>query len=171
MESFLKDLTTPNWWMGVVVVGILINLVSPLIGTMLGRSSSRLLSYWRVRSEKQRTSDQRLVERLRSSEYERVMAATQEVSQLLRATLLFVAAVFLCLIGLVSRGEEQMKGASLFLMIRVGLYILSTINFMIAVSFLLRARALREALGRAMEPSGANQEPVSRMNQAPPSGP
>jgi hypothetical protein len=171
MDAFLKDIATPNWWLGVVAVGILINLVSPFIGTMLGRSSSKLLSYWRSRSEKQKASDQRLIERLRSSEYERMMAATDEVGQLLRSTLFFVSAFSLIVIGLVSRGQAQPNEADVNLMTRVVLYVLGTINFMIAVRFLLRAMALEQVRRRAMDPADVAQGTESGPNQLPSSGP
>ncbi|MCY0856017.1 hypothetical protein [Cupriavidus sp. D39] len=50
MEEFLKNLQSPSWWVGTIVVGILVNLATPLIS----RSLEKFSSSWADKRRKQR---------------------------------------------------------------------------------------------------------------------
>ncbi|MDY7227368.1 hypothetical protein [Hyalangium rubrum] len=93
MDEFIKDLTSARFWVGVVAVGIVINLVSPLLQKALARSSSGLLSYWRSRSRFQQQIQDALIQRFRASEHEQVMAAIAGLRHLVRAVFAFGLAV------------------------------------------------------------------------------
>jgi len=64
MSRLLEDVATLNWWVSVVVVGIVINLVSGPIGRLLSRMFSALSSKWRNRSDRKRGEEARLLQEL-----------------------------------------------------------------------------------------------------------
>jgi len=54
MDEFAKILASPYWWLSVVVVGILINLVSAYIKEPIDWLFSHISVAWRTRTEKRR---------------------------------------------------------------------------------------------------------------------
>jgi hypothetical protein len=51
MTEFLQSTLTVNWWLSVVVVGLLINLLSAYLKAPLDAVGSRFFSFWRRRLE------------------------------------------------------------------------------------------------------------------------
>ena len=64
MTPILQEITTLNWWLSVVVVGITINLISGPIGRILSNSISAISGKWRTRTEKKKETELRLVQEL-----------------------------------------------------------------------------------------------------------
>ncbi|WP_421794151.1 hypothetical protein [Hydrocarboniphaga effusa] len=64
MSRLLEEMTTVNWWLSVVVVGVAINLVSGPIGRLLSRLFSALSSKWRNRTDRKRSEEARLLQEL-----------------------------------------------------------------------------------------------------------
>jgi hypothetical protein len=67
MEEILKDIGSPYWWIGVVLVGIAINVASHYLQKALDRQLSSVSSWWRERSEAQKTQRLKDLERLRDN--------------------------------------------------------------------------------------------------------
>jgi hypothetical protein len=55
MESFAENLSSPSWWISVILVGIVISYLGNLITRMMDKFFSTISSNWRNRSEKVRT--------------------------------------------------------------------------------------------------------------------
>lgn len=51
MEKFLQDMLSAYWWISVVVVGIIINLISTYIRPFLENRLSRVSCYWKNRRD------------------------------------------------------------------------------------------------------------------------
>lgn len=51
MTEFLQSASTVNWWLSVVVVGLLINLLSAYLKVPLDAIGSRFFAFWRRRLE------------------------------------------------------------------------------------------------------------------------
>lgn len=64
MSKSFEDMATLNWWLGVVVVGIIINLVSVPIGRLLSRLFSGMSEKWRNRSARRREVEENLLQTL-----------------------------------------------------------------------------------------------------------
>jgi hypothetical protein len=52
MTELINNLSSVSWWIGVVIVGVLINLVSAYIKSPIDKLGSKLSSAWRNRSER-----------------------------------------------------------------------------------------------------------------------
>ena len=79
MKDLKDTLSSPIWWITVVVAGILINLVSAYLKTKLDERLALLSSWWRRRTEKRMAAEKAKIEKLRSSPHEQVMAKLEEV--------------------------------------------------------------------------------------------
>jgi hypothetical protein len=55
MDEFLRNLGSVSWWLGVVVVGIIINVISHFIPPVLGKLSTRYSDFMMKTSEKNRS--------------------------------------------------------------------------------------------------------------------
>lgn len=59
MDEFAKTVASPYWWLSIVLVGILINLVSAYIKPVLDRAMSRVSLAWRTRNDQRRAEYER----------------------------------------------------------------------------------------------------------------
>jgi hypothetical protein len=75
MKDFLNNLSSINWWIGVVVVGILINLISGYIKSKLDSRLSNASTWWQKRSSVQKEKREKALEMLRNNPHEQVMLA------------------------------------------------------------------------------------------------
>lgn len=67
MDELTKNLSSPYWWIGVVVVGILINLASAYLKPALDRWLSRMSVWWRNQSAKRKARYEKEIEALMGS--------------------------------------------------------------------------------------------------------
>ena len=79
MSRFLQDITSVYWWVSVVVIGIVINVVGVLISRKLDIPLSKASSWWRDRSQKRMLEAEQEIVNLKSSQHEQVMMALQVV--------------------------------------------------------------------------------------------
>jgi hypothetical protein len=79
VDRFLDDLSSSYWWMSVVTVGILINLVSNYLQKRLDTRLLGILSLWRGRSKVQKTRRQKELEELRNNPEKRILLAFDEM--------------------------------------------------------------------------------------------
>jgi hypothetical protein len=78
MNEILKLATSPVWWISVVIVGILINLLSAYLKPPLDDRFGRISTWWRVRSKTKGEAWAKEVERLRASSEGRIAATIEE---------------------------------------------------------------------------------------------
>lgn len=67
MDDLINDVGSLTWWIGVVLVGLLINLFSAYLKPLLDGALSALSKQWRTRSQLAREADEKLIEYFRSS--------------------------------------------------------------------------------------------------------
>lgn len=68
MEQFLKDITSTSWWIGVVVVGIIINLISSYLKPFLDERMSKFSAEKKEALEKSQKQHTLLVESLKKDQ-------------------------------------------------------------------------------------------------------
>ena len=74
MNSFLNLITTSEWWLSVVIVGILINLFSNFLTPLLQAKFAHLSRRWGERNEKLAKQRAARIEELASSDHELYLA-------------------------------------------------------------------------------------------------
>jgi hypothetical protein len=95
----MENLTSPAWWIGIVIVGILINLVSaylkPKFDLVLGSMSQK----WAERSEKKRQQKKELLTSLINYEHRQTLTAIRALRSHIRSVLNLVFAVLFLVLG------------------------------------------------------------------------
>src|SRR5258708_31110019 len=74
MDAFMKDVSSVNWWIGVVIVGILINLLSAYLKNPADKVLSGISKWWATRTEKQRKERNLRIQKLIDSPDEQIFA-------------------------------------------------------------------------------------------------
>ena len=80
MDDFIKNFQSPAWWIGVVVVGIALNLLSAYLKTPLDRGLTLLSGRYARRSKKVRDDQDALIELLKVHPDMRIGGLTALVS-------------------------------------------------------------------------------------------
>lgn len=100
MEEFTKSISSISWWLGVVFVGILLNVISAYIKSPLDLFFSGISGWWRSRSEIQIAKRTEAIEKLRANFEEQLMLAHTENRHRQRGTLFALATVFMLVLYL-----------------------------------------------------------------------
>ena len=79
MEKLSDVLTSPVWWVTVVVAGIAINVISAYLKTSLDQRLSGLSSWWRNRSIKRKAAFDAFVRRLADDPREQIVACYRDL--------------------------------------------------------------------------------------------
>ncbi len=111
MDALIEQLRSPTWWIGVVAVGILINLVSAYLRKWIDKLLARFSVLYRHRSAivSKRREDE--IESLLREPRQMILYSYRAISSQLRATrFLFLGLVFwaLALFGDVKGGPETL---------------------------------------------------------------
>jgi hypothetical protein len=99
MTRLLSTLSDPVWWLAVVVVGIVINVVAALILRRLDRQIDNLSKTRRIRSERRRSARAQRVALLRNDQRFLYLTLFEELRYRSRATNFFLSGVFLLVLG------------------------------------------------------------------------
>lgn len=75
MEEFLNNLSSPSWWIGVIIIGIILNLVAAYLKTHLDTRLSRFSKWWRDRSEIRKKERESKIKKLRNNPQEQILFA------------------------------------------------------------------------------------------------
>ena len=148
MNDFFRSLSSPSWWVGVVIVGILINLVSAYLKPRLDRRLSGWSRWWATRTEEQRRSRQARIQKLRESQHEQTMAAIAGLRSKLESvsSMVMTALLTVCLLGL----STQWKSSPDVLLFKIG-------SFFILVCGFIAFNCWRIAMAQEAELSEARQ--------------
>lgn len=98
MNEFLNNLSSAYWWLSVVAVGIVINLVSHFLQKKLDSQLSKASTWWQRMSDKQKRKRLEEIERLRNAQ-EQLLASFSELRYRIRATMYTVFGVGFMIIG------------------------------------------------------------------------
>ena len=79
MTGFFDNLSSPTWWVGVVIVGILINLVSAYLKPRLDIFFSSGSSWWARRSQEKQLQRKARIERMKADPHEQLITAFTEL--------------------------------------------------------------------------------------------
>lgn len=85
MDEFAKSLTSLSWWLGVVLVGILLNVLSAYLKPAVDNLFSKVSSWWRNRSEEARGARTQFVAELRSDRHKQILMLAEENRKRLRS--------------------------------------------------------------------------------------
>jgi hypothetical protein len=77
MDSITQNLGSVNWWVGVVIVGILINLISAYLKKPADKFLSGFSNWWSTRTEKQRREREIRIQKMRVSPSEQILASLE----------------------------------------------------------------------------------------------
>jgi hypothetical protein len=159
MQEPIKQMLSLNWWIGVVVVGILINLAAaylkPRIDSTLGSVSDR----YRKKNEQRAKARAEQIEVLRSNPHEQIMFGILINYQYLSAcysTLFGVLLIIIAIPGLVIPDNKNFS-INIFIMIMALLWV--SIGFGESIGSILDHNILREA---RKSPTSKSHEDISR---------
>jgi len=99
MEEFLKEATSLHWWIGVVIVGVLINIASAYIRRCLEYSLSTVSGYWRKKSEERVSRNSSKIELLKSNPELRIVFALRESRHRIRSFMFFIIGIALFILA------------------------------------------------------------------------
>ena len=94
MDEFAKTITSLSWWLGVVLVGILLNVISAYLKSPLDKFFSSISKRWRTRSEIARLQRERLIAELRENPTRQALLLEEENRYRLRGIVYALATVF-----------------------------------------------------------------------------
>lgn len=159
MEEFLKSLGSINWWLGVVFVGLLLNVLSAYLKSPIDRLLNSASKAWRNRSEASKKRSNAYIEQLRGSQELRQECWEQEIRARLQSLALTLMAVLLLILYLNQRLRHPELSITQFESPRVLFfnltYFLSMLIFMLGARRQFAAASLASQLSMARRLRGA----------------
>ena len=95
MNEFWRNLESSSWWIGVVVVGILINILAAYLKPWIDSLMSRVSTRWATRNQKLRDERTKRIAFLRHDSNEQVLTSNRKVENLLFCILSLIMGGFL----------------------------------------------------------------------------
>jgi ABC-type multidrug transport system fused ATPase/permease subunit len=144
MDEFFQNISSISWWLGVVIVGILINVLSHYIQKKFDTQLSALSSRWKKRSEEKKELRKRAIEKIRENPNAQVFVILEEVRLRIQTVLFYVGACALILLAMYFKGLETPSDIYILKVIaeNILLFFAATISTFGAMSD-SRARELR----------------------------
>jgi hypothetical protein len=134
MQTLSDNLTSIQWWLGVVFVGIFINLLSIFIKNKYDGYFSRISSWWRNKSEKRKREFEDDVNILKNSPQELVMASFLELRLINKSIFLMLSSIFLFILGMTCMcliaSKTLLPGINIIILVFV--YLVATITMILA---------------------------------------
>lgn len=164
MQDLFAVFSSLSWWISVVIVGILINIVSNLLQRGLdgsfSKSSARLQRY----SERIRDKSNQDYERVRNSQHEQMLWAFREMRYRLRMLTYLVYGVICWLLGLLI--TDYMIAQYPFLLVaKFMLFLIGSIAMLVANGQAYRAIYHRRILTKVIAPIDS-EDPKTEGNLA-----
>jgi hypothetical protein len=144
MQDFVTNLKSTSWWIGVVVVGILINIVSAYFKGRLDSTFSRFSSGWKQRSAARTETRNQKVAYLIANPSEQVFLGMQELRVRAQSIYSSVLAVVSIVTGFFALSEIRLGQVFAVILLTLGL-----ILFLISLSFDREATTLSSLLNEA----------------------
>ncbi|CEO39091.1 hypothetical protein [Photobacterium kishitanii] len=107
MDEFFKSLTSPVWWISVVVVGILVSVIAAYIKESIDKILSSIFKAWKLNVEQRKNKHIELVKKVQECDRTLFLLGFEESRFRQRSTLLAILS-FMCLI-LVFQGQADTK--------------------------------------------------------------
>src|SRR5712692_2460018 len=107
MEELARNLGSPSWWVGVVVVGILLNVISAYLKPPIDKALSTVSRSWRIRSVALRARRAKLIEELRANRHLQLLFLAAEARHRSRGVV-FLLLSLICVLGYTSIGNADL---------------------------------------------------------------
>lgn len=159
MEDFANNLVSEYWWLSVVVVSVVINLLSAYLFKHMDNSVSKAFSWWRMRSESRAKKFQLEVAALRENYFLLHVYFHAESRERFRALTSMVIAILCLVLVSIARSKSPVDPTTLF-GFEVHLLAERAVGFLglfsLAMSLASQARAIRlaETVSEAMRTRG-----------------
>jgi hypothetical protein len=140
----LDALSSPAWWVSVVIVGVLINLVSAYLKPTLDTRLSKASGWWKARAVAEQRARHDLVERLKKSSHEQMLACFAEQRYRIRSVYMLVFGAFMLLVT--GAMPFQPYEAAITMTLAIGAMSLFTSFHLFSAGIRIK-RALVEAIG------------------------
>ena len=142
MNEIFETLTTPQWWISVVIVGIAINIFSAYLKPLLDNRFSTMFSWWKVRTEKQRKERSELINKVRNSQQEQILISIDDIRNRSRANFALLLGIFILVLN----------GYSFFPQVYSIIFFgLSAFLFFFSYLMFIKAASLKSILNIAMK--------------------
>ena len=89
MDELLQNLSSPAWWVSVVVAGVVVNVVAHYLRQLLDSRLARVSTRWAARRDARQRQRASLLAALKASEHKQLLYATSEVRYWIRGTFFF----------------------------------------------------------------------------------
>ncbi len=154
MEEFFVQISQPVWWISVIVVGILVNLVSAYLKEKMDRTMASTSMWWRNRSARRVKAWAELVSKIRLDEKEYRRALRKQDEHRFHTMAFATFGIFTVISATVMRGEETMINQ----VITIILFFMSTLLFGVAHIEFSGAKRISDAIKQA-EKEGSEHIP------------
>jgi hypothetical protein len=142
MDNFLAQLTSISWWLSVVTVGFLINILSVYITRRLDSRLSRASSWWRKRSEEKAARRKQDLAHLQENPLNLTIFALAELRGRIRALTMLVLGFAAASLGLLVRLVDERFAhapAVIFLILKIGPLFLVALSFALFTTLIFSA--------------------------------
>ena len=130
MKNWVKNINSIDWWIGIVVVGIIINLLAAYLKLPIDRILSVVSKWWATRTEiKSKERDER-IDRLSSSNKEQLFALVQALHVRVRSIMMIILGFIFMFTSLAIKLYKYTEGNWEDYLISVPVYIVSLIFIM-----------------------------------------
>ena len=109
MEDFFYSLTSPFWWLSVVVVGVLVSVIGAYLKGLIDCLLSFFFNAWKVRVQNKLLKKAKLIEHLNSDDRTLILLGFEENRFRNRSTLFLIIGVTVFLFVLQLQGSQQHK--------------------------------------------------------------
>jgi hypothetical protein len=115
MDKLIKEISSPYWWIGVVIVGIAINITSVYVSKIMESSFSGFSIYWKNKQKERADKTEKMIEILKNNSELRIIFALREFRFRLHAiSFILFGSVFLSL-GFITKLSMPMEPVMGFL--------------------------------------------------------
>src|SRR3990172_8416842 len=87
MDEFVQNLSSLGWWLGVVIVGLLLNLISAYLKPWLDARLLRVSAWWQRRSEPIKLETEKKIAQLRNDRHRQHLLLAEEARHRLRGVI------------------------------------------------------------------------------------
>lgn len=99
MSDFLNNLTSISWWIGVVIVGILLNLAANYLKSPTDKLVSSISTKYQTRSKAKKAEREAKIKELVGNKYEQILFAAGAIHTLVSSVFWHLTALFFVTFG------------------------------------------------------------------------
>ena len=169
MAEFFNNLTSISWWIGVVIVGLVIHIVGTYLKSPIDRLFSSISTKYQTRSKAKKAVREARIANLVGNRHEQILHASKTNFTLVMSLIWHLFAMFFFIVALLMEGlklERQLIGPSIAKE-SLEFKILLSITYMMVVLSMFRGtsryieaiddrKILKEAKNRESKAEGSN---------------